>query len=65
MSKPLGKTARRLLIALLIVTLMAGCFGAVALYAKNQINKPKFRLPESDPLPSVTALPTDKTALAE
>ena len=65
MSKPLNKTAKRLLIALVIVALLGGCFGAVALYAKKEINKPKFRMPESDPLPSATALPTDKSALVD
>ena len=64
MSKPLGKTGKRLLIALLIVVLMGGCFGAVALYARNEINKPRFHMPEIAPLPSVTALPTEKGIIA-
>ncbi len=65
MSKPMGKTGKRLLIALLILVLLGGCFGAVALYAKNEINKPRFQMPEIAPLPSATALPTEKAALAD
>ena len=63
MSKPMKKTGKRLLIVLAILALLAGCFGAVAVYAKKEIEKPKFHLPETEPLPSVTALPTEKEAL--
>ncbi len=64
MSKPMNKTVKRLLLFLVIVALLGGCFGAVALYAKKEMSKPRFQMPEIDELPSVTALPTDKAALA-
>ncbi len=59
MSK-IGKKGRRALIALTVVALMAGCFVAVGLYAKNEINKPKFE--NNEPLvSSVTKLPKSKS----
>ena len=44
--------------------LLGICFGSVALYARNEINKPKFRLPEEEPVASASALPEDKESVA-
>ena len=64
MSKPMKKGTKRLLIALVAVVLLGICFGSVALYAHNEINKPRFRLPEEEPQASAAELPADKEALA-
>lgn len=57
MRLPKRKGVRILLAVLLVLALVGICFASVALYAKKEINKPKFTLPTSPPLPSVTALP--------
>ena len=46
--------------ALIIAVLIGICFFCVTLYAKKEISKPKFTMPELPAQPSVTALPTDK-----
>lgn len=56
------KTNRKaILLGALIVTVLIGiCFFCVTLYAKKEINKPKFDMPKQAEQPSVTALPADK-----
>ena len=49
-----------LLGALIVVAIIGVCFVCVTIYAKKEINKPKFTIPETPEQPSVTALPTDK-----
>ena len=49
-----------LLGALVVVVIIGICFFCVTLYAKKEINKPKFTIPQQPEQPSVTALPTDK-----
>ena len=44
---------------LCVVLLLAVCFVCVGLYAKNELSKPKFTMPEQPALSSVTELPTD------
>ena len=64
MSKPMKKPVKIVLIVFVAVVLLGICFGSVALYAHNEINKPRFRLPEDEPVASASALPTDKDSLA-
>ena len=47
------------------ILLIAICFGSIALYLKNERSKPIFELPELDPVPSVTALPTKEAAVID
>lgn len=62
MSKEKKNRKTILLGALVVVVLIGICFFCVAIYAKKEINKPKFVLPDQPELPSVSALPTDKDA---
>lgn len=62
--KPMKKPVKIVLIVLLVLVLLGICFGSVALYAHNEIHKERFTVPEADPLPSATALPTEKGAVA-
>lgn len=50
------------LIILVVVLLVGACFTAVALYARRELNKPKFIMPEIEPEASAAALPTDQAA---
>ena len=59
MSKPIKKSTRRVLIAVLIVVLLAACFVSVGVYAHYTINKPKFPMPDTT-LASARELPEDK-----
>lgn len=59
MSRPMQKNTRRFLIFLVIVALLGACFGSVALYAKKELSKQKFPVP--DPVrPSLSELPQTK-----
>ena len=57
------KSKNIVLIILAVILLLGACFGAVALYARNEINKPKFTLPEEEPRKSITELPKDKASV--
>lgn len=59
MSKPMKKSSKIALIVLVVLVLLGICFTTVGLYAKNEINKPRFSLPEQPLQPSVTPLPAD------
>ena len=59
MSKPMKKSAKITLGVLVVVLLVGVCFASVALYAKKELNKPRFTLPETAPLPSASTLPAD------
>ena len=56
MSRPMKKSQSVLIGVLIAALLIGACFASVALYAKNEINKPRFRLPDaavaSVPIPS-------------
>ena len=64
MSKPMKKTTRRVLIALVIVVLLAACFISVGIYAHYTINKPKFPKPDTT-LSSARELPEDKAGVVD
>ncbi|MBQ6267343.1 MAG: hypothetical protein IJK64_06180 [Clostridia bacterium] len=59
MSKPMTKKTKILLGVLGALVALGICFTAIGLYAKAEIEKERFQMPEMQPLPSVTALPTD------
>ena len=42
-----------------VILAIAICFGCIGIYLKHEQNKPVFEPPQIDPLPSVTALPTE------
>ena len=51
------------LIALIVILLVGACFATVTIYAKKQLNKPKFVMPEQPPVRSVTELPEGQDAV--
>ncbi len=56
----MNKTVKRLLIALAVIVLVGGCFGAVGFYAHRELTKPRFEL--SDPkVVSARELPESKS----
>lgn len=59
MSKPMKKKTKILLGVLCALVALGICFTAIGFYAKNEIEKERFQMPELQPEPSVTALPTD------
>ena len=59
MSRPMKKSAKITLGILIAVLLIGVCFTSVGLYAKKELSKPRFTLPETAPLPSASALPAD------
>ena len=63
MKKPLSKKVKVLIGTLVVVVLLAACFGAVSVYVKREIEKPKFELPPA-PEPVVTPLPAAADAPA-
>ena len=63
MSKPMTKGKKIVLVILVITVLLAACFGSVGIYAKHELNKPRFTMPEAEPQPSKTALPKGKAAI--
>lgn len=63
MKKPLSKKVKVLIATLVVVILLGACFGAVSVYVKREINKPKFELPPA-PEPVVTPLPAAADAPA-
>ena len=63
MSQPMSKKKSIVLVALAIILLLGICFATLAVYAKKELNKPKFKMPEEDPVASASELPQDKEAL--
>ncbi len=63
MSQPSNNKRNIILIALIVTVLIGACFFTVTIYAKNQLNKPKFVMPEQPAAESVTELPGDKAAI--
>ncbi|MBR5112400.1 MAG: hypothetical protein IK097_03140 [Clostridia bacterium] len=63
MSQPMSKKKSIVLVALAIILLVGICFATLAVYAKKELNKPKFKMPEEDPVASASELPQDKEAL--
>jgi len=59
MSKPMNKTTKRVLIGLAVIVLLAACFVSVSLYAKHEMSKPTFELPDTT-LSSASELPEVK-----
>ena len=59
MREPMKKSAKITLGILIAVLLIGVCFTSVAIYAKKELSKPRFTLPEQAPLPSASALPAD------
>ena len=60
-----AKNRKTILFGVLIVVVLIGvCFLCVALYARHEINKPKFQMPEFPQQPLLTQRLTDKDAAA-
>ena len=59
MSKPMTKKTKILLGVLGVLVALGLCFTAIGFYAKNEIEKERFQMPELQSEPSVTVLPTD------
>ncbi|MBR4727071.1 MAG: hypothetical protein IK080_04190 [Clostridia bacterium] len=59
MSKPMTKKTKILLGVLCALVALGICFTAIGFYAKNEIEKPRFQMPEETPQASVTQLPAD------
>ena len=57
--KPMKKGLKVFLGILTAIIFIALCMGAVGLYIVHDKNKPVFELPDIDPLPAVTELPSD------
>ena len=59
-----NKNKRNIILIVLIVTVLIGaCFGTVTIYAKKQLSKPKFVMPEQPAAQSATELPQEKAAI--
>ena len=56
--KPMKRGMKIFLGAMVIVVVLALCFGSIGLYLKHEQQKPVFTPPEVEPQPSVTVLPT-------
>ena len=54
MSQPMSKKKSIVLVALAIILLLGICFATLAVYAKKELNKPKFKMPEEDPVASAS-----------
>ncbi len=54
------KGVKIFLIVLAALAIMGVCFGCIGIYAKNQMNKPKFVMPEVDDLPATAKIPHSK-----
>ena len=59
----ISKKKSILLIVTAVVLLLAVCFTTLSIYAKKTLNKPKFKMPEEEPVASAAELPQDKSAL--
>ena len=59
MSKPMKKGTRVFLIILVVIVLLGTCFTCVSIYAKKELEKPKFTVPEIEPDPLETEVPED------
>ena len=59
----ISKKKSILLIVIAVVLLIAICFTTLSIYAKKTLNKPKFKMPEEEPVASAAELPQDKAAL--
>lgn len=58
------KSKKNLILIILAVVLLVGaCFATVTVYAKRQLSKPKFTMPEQPAAMSVTPLPKTKEAI--
>ena len=55
----ISKKKSIILIALAVVLLIGICFATLSVYAKKELNKPKFTIPEEKPAVSATPLPQD------
>ncbi len=57
-----GKSNKKNIVSIIIVValLIGACFATITIYAKKTLNKPKFSLPEEEPVASARELP--KTA---
>lgn len=62
MSRPLKKSQKALIGVLIAVVLIGACFTTVTLYAKRELSKPRFTMPEMAAAPSAP-LPTEDDAL--
>lgn len=63
MSKPAKNKARIFLIVLIVLVLVGACFAVVAIYAKKEMNKEKFRKPADPPRPAVVEVPEGDDAV--
>ncbi len=59
----ISKKKSAILIVLAVVVLLGICFATLSIYAKKELHKPRFKLPEEDVIKSASELPQDKEAL--
>ncbi len=57
MSKDPQKKKTIILVVLAVVLLVGICFATLTVYAKKELNKPKFSVPEEEPVASASELP--------
>lgn len=57
MSRPMNKKLKGFIIAIVAVALLGICFTCVSFYARHEMTKERFHLPEIDELPNATELP--------
>ncbi|MCR4594531.1 MAG: hypothetical protein K5761_05700 [Clostridiales bacterium] len=56
----MSKLKKTILIILAVVALLGICFGSLAIYAKKEINKPRFEAPEAPAEEALSKLPETK-----
>ncbi len=59
----ISKKKSIVLVVLIIILLIGICFATLAVYAKREFSKPRFKQPEEKPVSSLTELPQSKEAL--
>ncbi len=65
MSDTKKKRRNIILIVFAVIILLTACFVSVAIYAKKEINKPLFVLPEAERQASAVKLPEDKAGVCD
>ena len=59
----MSKKKSIILIVLAVVLLIGICFATLTVYAKKELHKPKFKMPEEQPVASATIIPEDINGL--
>jgi hypothetical protein len=60
-----GKSNKKNIVSIIIIValLIGACFATISVDAKKTLNKPRFKMPEEEPVASAVELPQDKSAL--